>query len=250
MPVLLSIDFETTGLNRETDRITEVGLALWSTSFNRFLEVASFFVDAGIPIPKEVTDITGINTPMIKKFGVEESWAVEEIIRMASLADAFIGQNVIAFDKDFLLNAAKRTNQVVPDKLWIDTCSDLPGVEKKTLTLMAAEAKDPVTGRHAGFINPFPHAALSDAMTVLQLVSMHKIEDVVARAKQPNLVVQSLQKFDDNHLAKKFKFGFKEKLGKKWVKVVKEGDLEQLTKDVPFDLSILKDVKPEQVWYD
>lgn len=248
--ILLSLDFETTGLDREADRITEVGCALWSTTFNRFLEVSSTFVDAGIPVPKRVTELTGINTAMIKKFGVEESWAIEEINRMASHADAFVGQNVLGFDKGFYENAAKRLNLPVVDKLWIDTCTDLPGVEKKTLTLMAAEAKDPVSGRHCGFVNPFPHSALSDALTVLQLVSLHKIEDVVFRAKQPNVVVQSLQKFEDNNLAKELKFGFKDKLGKKWVRVVKQCDLDQLVKDAPFNVSILTDVTPQQVWYD
>lgn len=247
--ILLSIDFETTGLDRVKDRITEVGAVLWTTTCNRPLEIASFFVKSDVVVPKEVTDLTGIHPAMIKRFGYDEKSSIENILTLAEYADAYIGQNVLSFDREFYLGAAQRNNLAVPDKLWIDTCSDLPGVAKKTLTLMAAEACDPVTGRHCGFINPFPHSALSDALTVLQLVSMFKIEDVVERAKQPVLVVQALHKFEDNHLAKKFKFEFKADLGKKWLKVIKESDLEQLAKEAPFNISIQTEITPQQVWY-
>jgi DNA polymerase-3 subunit epsilon len=247
--ILLSLDFETTGLNRQTDRITEVGAVLWTTARNRTLETQAFFVDAGLPVPQEVTDLTGIHPAMIKKFGVEEDYAVDEILRMALVADAYIGQNVKGFDREFLLNAAKRLNKTVPEKIWIDTCTDLPGVEKQKLTLMAAEAKDPKTGRHCGFVNPFPHSALSDAMTVLQLVSLFDIEAVMFRARQPEVVLQALHKFDDNHQAKKLGFVFKSDLGKRWLKVVKQSDVDELAKSAPFNVSIVTDVTPQQIWY-
>ena len=101
-----------------------------------------------------------------------------------------------------------------------------------------------------GFLNPFPHNAVADALTVLKIVALYDIDEIVKRAKEPVLVVRAHQKFDDNHLAKKLKFGFKANLGKAWLKVIKQSDLPQLTKDAAFDISVEKDITPQSVWYD
>ena len=240
--LLLSLDFETTGLDKQKDLITEVGAELWSTTFGRAMETASYFVDCELPISKEVSDITGITAPMLKKFGRSEVDAIEDVVYLANKADAVIGQNVIQFDKHFLDNAGKRLNIVIPEKLWIDTRTDLPPqVESKSLSYMAADH---------GFLNPFPHNAVADALTVLKIVALYDIDEIVKRAKEPVLVVRAHQKFDDNHLAKKLKFGFKANLGKAWLKVIKQSDLPQLTKDAAFDISVEKDITPQSVWYD
>lgn len=238
--ILNSLDFETTGLNRETDRITEVGTVLWSTKHNRAMEAASFFVQSEVPVSKKVEALTGINNAMLKKFGVEETWAIEETIRLVEASDAVIGQNVIQFDKHFLDNAAKRLNLKVPERLWIDTRTDLPlSVESKPLSYMACDH---------GFINPFPHVAVGDALTVLKIVSMYNVDEIVARAKEPNVVLFSLQKFEDNAVAKKLKFNWKPDL-KKWLRVVKASDVDVIAKSAPFNISVEKGITPEQVWY-
>ncbi|MGH7744616.1 MAG: 3'-5' exonuclease [Candidatus Dormibacteria bacterium] len=237
--ILLSIDFETSGLNKESDRVTEVGAVLWSTTYSRAMETASYFVKTDIVIPKEVTDLTGINSAMLKKFGYEDRDAFDDLVSMAEQADAFIGQNVIQFDKIFFENWAKRYGQKIPEKLWIDIRTDLPGVESKSLSYMAADA---------GFLNPFPHNAVADCLTVLRLVAKHNIDDVVARAKQPNIVIRAHQERSRNADAKKAKFLWKPEL-KAWLKVIKFGDLEEFAKTAPFDISVQKEITPEQVWY-
>lgn len=238
--LLTSLDFETSGLDRNSDRITECGLVLWSTKINRALETASFLVNAGIPVPKEVEDLTGISTAMIKKFGVEEPWAIEETIRLVEASDAVIGQNVIQFDKHFLVNAAARLGMTIPERLWIDTRTDLPlHVETKALSYMACDH---------GFLNPFPHNAVGDGLTVLKLASAYDIDVVVARAKEPTVVLQSHQSFDHNDGAKKLKFGWKPEL-KKWLRVCKQSDVQTIVQSALFDVSIEIGITPEQVWY-
>ncbi len=240
--LLLSLDFESSGLDRQKDRITEVGAVLWSTTFNRAMETASYFVECEVPIPKEVSDITGITAPMLKKFGRPEVDAIEDVVYLMGLADAVIGQNVIQFDKHFLDNAGARLKIDIPKKLWIDTRTDLPPqVETKTLSYMAADH---------GFLNPFPHNAVADALTVLKIVALYDINEIVKRAQEPVLVVQAHQKFEDNAAAKKLKFGFKASLGKKWLKVIKESDLDGLVKSAPFNISIEKEITPQMVWYE
>jgi DNA polymerase-3 subunit epsilon len=238
--LLTSLDFETTGLDRAKDRITECGLVLWSTKTNRALETTSFLVGAGVAISKEVENLTGISTAMISKFGVDEIFAIEETIRLVEACDAVVGQNVVQFDKQFLVNAAARLGLKVPERLWLDTRTDLPlSVESKSLSYMACDH---------GFLNPFPHNAVGDALTVLKIVSMYNIDEIVARAKEPNVVLSSLQKFEDNAAAKKLKFFWKPEL-KKWLRVVKHSDVEVLAKSAPFNISIEKEITPEQVWY-
>jgi DNA polymerase III subunit epsilon len=242
--LLLSLDFETTGLDRENDRITEVGAILYSTKINRAIENTSYLVDAGLPVPQAVADLTGISTGLIKKMGRPEKDAIEDIAILIGQADAVIGQNVVQFDKPFLDNAAKRLGVLIPEKTWIDTRTDLPlSVESKSLVYMAADH---------GFLNPFPHNAIADGLTVLKLAAMYDFDKMLARAKEPNVVIQSLQSFADNDKAKKLKFGFKPSLGKKWLRVVKSSDVDILVKaaeEAGINLAVEKEITPQQVWY-
>lgn len=58
------LDFETTGLDPETDRIIEIGAACFE---NGQLQSSKFWlVHPGIPIPPETTEITGITDEMVK----------------------------------------------------------------------------------------------------------------------------------------------------------------------------------------
>jgi DNA polymerase III alpha subunit (gram-positive type) len=237
--IILAIDFETTGIDREKDEVTEVGAVLWSTGKNRIMECSSYFVKNTIPISQEITDITGITQGMIDRFGYESVDGFDKLQDMVYHADAFVGQNVVRFDKAFYENWAKRSGEKPIEKLWIDTRTDLPGVEGKHLGYMACDA---------GFINFFPHAAVSDCLTVLRLVSMHKIEDVVARAQSPTLIVKADVSFADNALAKKRKYSWHPQ-SKMWWRGIKQIDLEKEIQEAPFNVSLVKDIPLETLWY-
>lgn len=236
--ILLSLDFETTGLNPEQDEITEVGAVLWSTKFHRAMETASFFVQTATHITQEITDITGINSAMLTKFGYPQEVAFENLSDMIDQADAYCGQNVIRFDKRFAEAWAKKNGRKIQEKLWIDTRTDLPGVESKHLGYMAADA---------GFLNPFPHNAVSDCLTVLRLIDMHDINDVVARAKQDVVVLRSHQERDNNSTAKKLGFKWNPDF-KIWWKDAKQGDVDDIVARAPFNISIEKEIPVERLW--
>jgi DNA polymerase III subunit epsilon len=236
--ILLSLDFETTGLDREKDEVIEVGAVLWSTGKNRALETSSYLVKNTIPLSQEITDITGISQGMIDKAGYEQGDGFQKLQDMIEQADAYVGQNVVRFDKRFYEAWAAKNNMVPIEKLWIDTRTDL-GLESKHLGYLAADA---------GFLNPFPHNAVSDCLTVLRLVSMHKIEDVVARAESPTLVVKADVSFADNALAKKRKYSWHPN-SKMWWKAVKQIDLEKEVSEAPFNVSLVKDIPLEVLWY-
>jgi len=195
--IFLSFDVETTGLDVQNDRVIEVGAVLYSTGHNKCLKSAGFLVKTDKPISADITKLTGVHPGAVDKFGIDSFTAINIVLVMASKADAIIGQNVLRFDKKILESWGARENTVIPEKLWIDTMYDLPGVDGKHLGYQAADH---------GFLNMFPHSALGDCQTVLKLVSMYDIEKVVERAKSPFVVLQAHQKRHENDLAKKAKF--------------------------------------------
>jgi len=225
-------DFETDGLDHSQSRITEVGAILYTTTFKRVVMAESFLVDNEVEIPKIITDLTKINKPMIAKFGLLPSDALSRLQNYFDMADAVAGANIVEFDLPFYKNWCIRENQEPIEKLAIDIKTDLPNTESKHLGYMAADA---------GFLNPFPHAALPDAWTVLRLVEMHDIEKVVERAKSPRVYLKAHVTFDTNYLAKERKYKWNPER-KVWYKVVKELDLEQESKDCSFDVSRIEPI--------
>lgn len=232
--LVLALDFETTGLDRNSDRITEVGAVLYSTTQARCLLSSAYMVDNQVAVSKEITAMTGISKGMIDKFGLASKIALTALLGMIEMSEAIAGQNFVEFDMPFLENWCAREGETLPPRLLIDTKTDLPGIDPKHLGYMAADA---------GFLNPFPHSALSDCLTVLKLISLHDgkrypttFDDIVARASSPRVYIKAHVSFDNNKLAKKRKYAWRpeERL---WFKCIKEMDLEQEIKDAPFDIS-------------
>lgn len=226
--ILMSYDLETSGLDFVKDRVIEVGAILYSTTQKKCLESQGFLVKTDVAITEEITKLTGITNAAVNKFGYDSSDALDVVGDMMLAADAVVGHNVVRFDKRMTAAWADREGVILPDKLYIDTYTDLPGATPGKLTLMAAEA---------GFLNLFPHSALSDTQTVLKLIEQYDIDKVVERAKSPNVVVQAMVTYDTNALAKKERFRwYPEK--KQWWKTCKEIDLDAFTKDLQFDVRI------------
>ncbi len=236
--ILLAFDLETTGLDFVKDRPIEVGAILYSTGQQKCLESQGFLVKTDVAISPEITKLTGITQAAVDKFGYPSGSSFQTVVDMAEQADAIIGHNIVRFDKRMLKAWEARENvdipailsegAKIPNRLWIDTYTDLPDTEVGKLTLMAA---------NAGFLNMFPHSALADCQTVLKLIEKYDIAKIVERAQSPTIVVQAHQARHENDLAKKAKFRwYPEK--KMWWKFVKEMDLEAFVKSVTFDVSV------------
>ena len=239
MPILLSLDVETTGLNTATDQVLEVGAILYSTGLGKCLESSGYLVKTTLPITEEITKLTGIHPAAVEKFGYESDCALDALLNMMDRADAFIGQNVIRFDKRIIESWAARFNKKIPEKLWIDTRTDLPGVEGKHLGYMAADK---------GFLNLFPHSALADCQTVVKLIEGMDIDAIIERAKSPLVILKAHVSYNTNALAKKRKYSWyaPEKL---WWKIVKKSDLPFETGHNEFEVSFVEDISPETLLY-
>lgn len=226
--ILMAFDLETTGLDFVKDRPIEVGIILYSIGQQKCLESQGFLVKSEVPISLEITKITGITQGAVDKFGYEQGESYETILSFMEQADAVIGHNVVRFDRRMLEAWAHRNLSELPEKLWIDTFTDLPDTFATKLGYMASDA---------GFVNMFPHSALADCQTVLKLVSDYDIEKIIERAKSPTVVVQAHQSRADNGLAKKAKFRWYPER-KIWWRWLKEMDLEIFAKDLKFDISV------------
>lgn len=241
MPVWLSFDVETTGLSKETDRVIEVGAILYSTTQKKCLESSGYLVKSDVPISAKITELTGITQAAVDKFGYDSEAALDSVLALADQADAFVGQNVVRFDKPMLENWAKRHGKTIPNKLWVDTYTDIPNVVGKHLGYQAADH---------GFLNLFPHSALSDCQTVLKIISMHNIDEVIKRAESPNVVLVAHQPREDNELAKKRKFRWHSEY-RIWWFVAKQMDVDAIVKEAPFNISMAPpEVLIEKLWYD
>lgn len=231
--ILLSLDFETTGLDFEKDRIIEIGAVLFSTGQKKCLDSFGRLVKTDVPITPEITGITSIHPSAVEKFGYDQEESYDILDYMIDSCDAIVGHNVLRFDKRMLYSWANRLEKLPLEKLWIDTMIDIKGHEGKKLTYLAADH---------GIINHFPHSALADAETVLTIVEKYEINDLVKRANTPTIGVQAHQSRGNNDQAKKLKFRWNPEL-KIWFKLIKETDLDELVNSVSFKLSVLdKDV--------
>lgn len=100
--VALCLDTETTGLNPDEDRIIELGIAVFeynpeTAEIIRVIDRYSGFEDPGVPLPAEITEITGITDEMISN----QEFDNDRVNAIASSADLVIAHNS-AFDRKFM----------------------------------------------------------------------------------------------------------------------------------------------------
>jgi DNA polymerase III alpha subunit (gram-positive type) len=225
--ILAAFDFETTSLDTDQAKVVEYGVLLYTTTYKRVVMAESYVVDNEEKVPSETTRITKLNTPIAQHFGLTSKDALSRIQNFFDMAEAVVGKNITDYDLPVYKNWCLREHEEPIEKLTIDIDTDLPGVENNKLAYMCAEA---------GFLNPFPHAALADAWSSLRLVEIQPdFEKVLERAKSPRTYIQAFVDFDNNHLAKERKFRWYPQ-GKVWYKIIKEIDIEDVAKEAPFDI--------------
>jgi DNA polymerase-3 subunit epsilon len=191
---ILGLDVETTGLLAAEDRITEVGACLFDWDTQTPLVILSTLVEPGIPIPEEITKLTGITDGMVEDFGRKEDDVMADLHYLIQRANYVMAHNA-AFDKGFV-EAAMFRNGFTNQGAWVCSKNDIKYPESITtrhLNYLAAEA---------GFVNPWKHRAIFDVMTMLRLASAYDLDAIIARSLEPTLFVQALVSFDEKELAK------------------------------------------------
>ena len=79
-----------------------------------------------------------------------------------------------------------------------------------------------------GFLNPFPHRAVTDALTMLKLAGMYDWDETIKRSKSPIRTLIANVSFENKDLAKSAGFHWIAET-KQWMLDIKECDLERTT---------------------
>jgi len=112
----IALDFETTGLQVETDRVIEVAAILFKDGIasDRYTTL----VNPGIPISKMIEGITGISNEMVANAPTEDK-IISDFIDFIS--DHPIVAHNTPFDQSFLESMALRHKKDLPKRKFYDT---------------------------------------------------------------------------------------------------------------------------------
>jgi len=244
---LLCLDTETTGLDFEKDVITEIGAVVWCTKKRTPLYLWNtnlLWQDTAEKLTPEITQITGIDLAHLEEFGERVQPEDQIFIDLAALMEktrVCVAHNA-PFDRGMLEAAFQAVGVVMPEVLWVDTCIDLPYPPTiKTRKLIHAAAE------HGLCPIRFPHRALFDTLKTCELLDCYPIDEVIKRAKTPNVEIVAVCKKPwldnkpdgekDTDLAKQNGFHWRAN-EKQWVRLVKEFETEELTETLPFPIKV------------
>lgn len=245
--ICVAIDFESTGLDISTARITEVGMVKFRVPDYKIISMQSFLINPLTETLKpEIEDLTGITNEMVSVHGLSSPVALFDIEEFCKNASYIVAHNGNNYDKPLLLSEINRHNfsenreanvfEVTP---WLDTSIDVPyppGITTRKLVHLCCDH---------GFLNPFPHRALSDAMSCYKLLSHYDFNQVVEFSKSPTLKVLAIIEkpwFDNGEGKKKaFDAGFRWNGElKRWQKVIKEVNYEKECGSYGFEVEVTK----------
>ena len=242
---ILGIDLETTGLNTKEDLIIEAGAVLWDTDLGTPVKIYSELVyNLKKVISPEITEITGITDDMVFEYGKSAPIVLEELEELAGMADYVVAHNGNDFDKPMLMSNLARFSGIGGqsnfDRIWLDTKWDIvypKHIKNRSLITLAAEH---------GFLNPFPHRAVTDVLTTLRIMSCYDIHKIIERSSYPEIDIIADVSYQDRALAKEAKFYWngEEKL---WFTRLKECDVEEKSKEWKFNWYKKSEMKPKGV---
>ena len=237
--LVLGLDFETTGLNTSQDKIIEIGAVLWDTvrgtplvCLNELLWCEDIWDNATNPKEK-IEQITKIKYEDLINYGIHPCEGFEKLNQLMRTPDlvAVVAHNGDEFDKPILFNEhnAKRWGVELPDLPWIDTQYDIPygpEIPTRKLSYVATEH---------GLINPFPHRALFDVLTMLKIAQNYDVDWMVKISKTPFVRLIALTEFHQNDDVKAKGFIFQSSI-KKWVRKIRECQLQSVKSSLGFDV--------------
>lgn len=238
---ILGLDIETTGLDSSVDYVTEVGYVILDTKDPKPFLMRSEF--CGIPANVEITDEI-YQLTKIKKEHLHRAASLDHTVaQMASDAnlygvEAIVAHNGLGFDIPFLAARSDIFRERLQHLPVIDTAIDVDypaDCKIRNLTYLC--------GYH-GFVNPFPHAALSDVQAMLKVLLHYDVESIFELAKTPLRVVSAGVSYHNRELAKERGYRWEslgdKKYPKQWVKHLREARLAGEQAEAGFPVTILE----------
>lgn len=215
--MIAALDLETNGLDVSACHIVEISVIVVKPNTTRPIWAGSYLLYdrekmGDHPLTPEVTCINGIDNHTLQKFGLPPQGVLDGVYsRLKNYGVTHVvAHNGEGFDKPVLCRHDSRW----ADFDWVDTRADIEWEHKHTSHRLGHLAAD------QGFVNPFPHIAISDVLTMLRLLSEHDFDTVAQRAKTPWIKVRAHVSYDDKDKAKVRRYHF-DPLNKIWFKKVK-----------------------------
>ena len=155
----VAFDIETTGLNAQSDRMTEIGAVIFSGG--EVKEVFNTFVDPQRHIPPDITQLTGIRDSDVQGAPLEKE-AMKQF--MAFAGDRPLIAHNAHFDVGFMTAAARRSGlRFVP--VFLDTLA-----LSQALCPELKRFRLDVVSKHLGLPEFQHHRASDDAMVVARMM--------------------------------------------------------------------------------
>lgn len=229
---VLFYDFETNSLNTENCAALELGAILWDFKHGRMLGSFSYIIYSDMPpLFKEITDINGITDGMVKASPVNVDKALERFIELSDQSDYHCAHNGLNFDKPILDRLLREKSKPAIDVKLIDTRIDIDYPKACTSVSLQNLAK------FHGIAAPFPHSALCDCETMLQLLMEYDIGHAAKRAEISTLKVWAEVTYDTRELAKERRYTF-DRNRKEWYKLIRSCDYEKECLEASFKVRI------------
>lgn len=237
------------GVNIKKDRVIEIGAILWDCHFNQPIKFMSELVNEPdrLSISEEVEDLTGINDKMLEMWGHPKEKIPEildQLAELVNMSDAVMAHNGSMYDKPMILAMFKRFGKTFPDKQWIDTAQHIEFPKKIPGKSM------PILEHAHGFINPFPHRAVTDVLAMFKIAANYSFQRMYNLASSP--IVQLIAVLDApnwkdyreveefnkvKHRVSKSRFRWQPDI-KKWIKEVPKLLVDEGKCDYDFDFYI------------
>ena len=225
--LVLGLDLETTTFDQDLLRVTELGAVLYDTELKCPIEVQADLVleaDTSFPMDPFVIKLTGITDDMLRNYGKKPTAVLDKFVELYNRAEYVVAHNGNEFDRPAMQRFIGRysdTMKVLPEpKHWIDTMIDLPYDE-----LINTRKLQDLTGRH-GFLNPFPHRAFTDVMSMMRVLFEYDFDQVLEISHSPELVFQAKVDFHNKDVAKAAKFRW-DSGSRRWLYKMKKYFLDQ-----------------------
>jgi DNA polymerase III epsilon subunit-like protein len=183
---IVIFDFEATGLDTETAEPIELGLAVYDFASQRLIKSQSelMYHPSYPQITPKIQRLTNISLDHLMSDSILPHDGILKLAETIQKYDGIAGHNIKGYDLKILERLLIKyfdlpIQTLVHNKLVIDTMTDLPyplEIKRRDLVSLAA---------HHGFLNPFPHRALPDAMSTMKLMSLYPFDEVKQLAREP-----------------------------------------------------------------